>query len=249
MEAHHYCLNCNSELTTPYCGNCGQKASTHRYSMAHFVEHDLVHGVWHVDKGIFRTIKDLFTAPGHGVRAFVLGKRVNYFNFITLLLTLVAISAILSNYTHFNYLDVMPEASRKSMNPIQRFTAEHPKLVLLITIPLNSLFSFLWFRKAKFNYSEHLVLNSYKTAAEMIMSMILTAITVFYYDTTVIMIVYFLISVASIAYTVWFYYQFFWTTGYTKFGLFLRSLMVPMSYLFLSLLIGMVYGIILALGK
>ncbi|RZK73564.1 MAG: DUF3667 domain-containing protein, partial [Pedobacter sp.] len=168
FESAAKCLNCSHELSTKFCGNCGQKASTHRYSMIHFVEHDVIHGVWHVDKGFLRTIKDLFTHPGHSVRSFILGKRANYFNFITLLVTLLAVSAVISTYAHFNLLDMMPEASRKSMNGFQKFVTNYPKLMLLITIPFYSLFSFLWFRRAKFNYSEHLVLNSYKTAAELI---------------------------------------------------------------------------------
>ncbi len=70
------CLNCEHSIAEKYCSCCGQKTSTHRYSLKHFVEHDFVHGVWHVDKGIVFTIKELFTRPGHSVREFILGKEL-----------------------------------------------------------------------------------------------------------------------------------------------------------------------------
>ena len=87
------CLNCNQNIRSNYCDYCGQKASTHRYSVKHFIEHDFIHGVWHVDKGILFTLKALFTRPGHFVRNYIEGKRVNYFNFVSLLILIMAISA------------------------------------------------------------------------------------------------------------------------------------------------------------
>lgn len=249
MNANHVCLNCSKDVLTTYCGHCGQKASTHRYSMVHFVEHDLIHGVWHVDKGILRTIKDLFSRPGHSIRDFILGKRASYFNFVTLLLTLLAISTIIASYARFNMLDLLPPDAKSGMNNFQKFTTNHPKIMLLITIPFYSVFSLLWFNKAKFNFSEHLVLNSYKAAAEMIISIVFTSLTIFYYNKAVLLLVYSMLFLGSVIYTIWFYRQFFSSSGYSKFGLVGRSIMVPVSYLLFSFLVGMVYGILQGLGK
>ena len=217
--------------------------------MVHFIEHDLVHGIWHVDKGILRTIKALFSNPGHSVRGFILGKRANYFNFVTLLLTVLAVSAIIASYAHFNIFDLMSPEVKNSMNNFQKFTTKYPKAMLLITIPIYSLFSMLWFKKSNFNYSEHLVLNSYKTAAEMIISLIFTTITIFYYNKVVLLAIYSITSAVILIYTVWFYYQFFSKSGYSKFRLISRSVMVPVSYLLLSVLFGMAYGIAMKLGS
>ncbi|MES2826928.1 MAG: DUF3667 domain-containing protein [Bacteroidota bacterium] len=218
--------------------------------MQHFIEHDVIHGIWHVDRGILRTVKDLFTRPGHSVRAFVLGKRANYFNFITLLLTLLAISAIVVSYAHFDMMDMMPEASRKSMNSFQKFATKYPKVMLLITIPFYSLFSYVWFKKAKFNLSEHLVLNSYKTAAELIIGIVFTAVTIFYTDKSGLMILYsVVVYLGSLSYTMWFYYQFFSKSGFSKSALFWRSLMVPLSYMMLSVVFGIIYGFFSAMAK
>lgn len=238
------CLNCGSPLSQSYCATCGQKASTHRYSMKHFIEHDVIHGVWHVDKGIFYTVKELFTRPGHSVREYVQGKRVNYFNFITLIVLILAISSLLAPYVHVKVSDLMPETSKATMNSFESFAAKYPKIIVLVAIPVYSLFSFIWFRKAGFNYSEHLVLNSYKTATELLIGLSFTILTVFYTNINVLTLIYFgLNGGVGIVYGIWFYYQFFSKSGYSRKTVLIRSILIPLSYLFLSMMIGLVVGI------
>src|SRR6478609_6433349 len=94
------CLNCGHPLAENFCSKCGQKASTHRYSLKHFIEHDFVNGVWGLDRGVLYTLKDLFTRPGHGVREYVQGKRAYYFNFVALILLILTIAALLDPYSH-----------------------------------------------------------------------------------------------------------------------------------------------------
>ena len=45
------------------------------------MEHDLIHGVWHIDKGVLFTVKELILRPGDSVRGFIQGKRVGFFSF------------------------------------------------------------------------------------------------------------------------------------------------------------------------
>jgi len=243
MEAN--CLNCNHSAAQNYCPNCGQKNSTHRYSLKHFFEHDFVHGVWHVDKGVLFTVKELFTRPGNSVREYVQGKRVNYFSFVTLILLIMGVSSVLGHYSHVKLTDLVPESSRAVMTPLEQFISKYPKIVLLITIPLYSFFSFIFFRKSGYNYSEHLVLNSYKTSAELLVGLLFTVVTIFYTNVKGLMLInYLVVSGFGIFYTIWFYYQFFSESGYSKRALILRSIFVPISYLFLSMLAGVLWAII-----
>ena len=241
----HTCLNCSTPAIQNFCPNCGQKTTTHRYSIQHFVAHDFVHGVWHVDKGMFYTIKELFTRPGHSVREYIEGKRINYYSFVNLILMLVAISALLQPYAHISMADVTTKEAKEAMGALEKFVAEHPKLVIIITVPFYSAFSFAWFRKAGLNFSEHLVLNSYRIIPELIVGLVLTAITAVYSDTKLVTMVYLVVSIVfSIVYPTWFYYQFFSTYKYTKKGLFIKSLMVPMSYFLFYIMIGAVMQIV-----
>jgi len=239
------CLNCAAPVTQNYCANCGQKSTTHRYSIKHFLAHDFIHGVWHVDKGILFTLKGLFTRPGHSVREFVQGKRVPYFSFVTLILLILTVSGLIAPYTHGKMSDLMPQGSRAMMNSLEKFISEHPKLVLIIAIPIYSFFSFIWFRKAKLNFSEHLVLNSNRIIVELIIGLLVSALTIFYTNTKVLVFLYFgLLSFLGLFYSIWFYYQFFSGFNYNKKALLLRSIAVPASYYFLSFLIGVVFAII-----
>ncbi|AZA83370.1 hypothetical protein C1637_21420 [Chryseobacterium lactis] len=238
------CLNCSHTLTAEYCGKCGQKASTHRYSLRHFIEHDFIHGVWHVDKGALFTVKELFTRPGNSVREYILGKRAKYFSFITLLILTASISAIVSHYFPIDFKALVPQNGRDSINSFEKLMTSYPKIVLLISIPVNSIFSYLWFRKAGFNYSEHLVLNSYKTAAEILVGLIFTVITLFSDHAAVVASLYLLcVFMVSILYGTWFYAQFFSQSGYSKGSLLFRSIMIPVSYLFCTMIIGFLWGI------
>ncbi|WP_345953246.1 DUF3667 domain-containing protein [Mucilaginibacter sp. PAMB04168] len=247
MELHvaASCLNCGNPVTEKFCGNCGQSAHTHRYSFKHFIEHDFIHGVWHVDKGFFYTIAQLFTNPGHSVRGFVMGRRANYFNFVTLILLVTGISTLLSHYTHFKVSDIMSETSKQSITEFERVVNEHPKLTLLVMIPISSFFSFIWFRKAKFNYSEHLVLNSYKSSAELLVLLLFSIITIFYHNINGLAAIYYIgIQGFLFFYAVWFYYQFFSKSGYSKKSLLIRSILVPVSFFMIPVVIGIVCAIL-----
>lgn len=238
------CKNCDEINTGNFCANCGQKASVHRYSFKHFIEHDLVHGIWHVDNGIFFTIKELFTRPGHSIREFINGKRVGYFSFITLLVLILGISHFLGEFTQVKMSDLMPESSKGAMNELQEFTKKYPKSTLLLTIPFYSIFSFLWFRKSKLNLTEHFVLNSYKTVAESLIALIFIITTIFYTNIKVLTIFYSLISILTLVYAFWFYKQFFSGYNYSKKSLIIRSCGVIFSYMFLSMFVGIIMGIL-----
>lgn len=238
------CQNCNEIITGNFCANCGQKTSVHRYSFKHFIKHDLIHGIWNVDNGIIFTIKKLFTRPGHSIREFINGKRVGYFNFLTLLVIILGVSHFVGEYSQVKLSDLVPESSKESMNVIEEFTKKYPKLTLLLTIPFYSVFSFLWFRKSKLNLTEHFVLNSYKTVVESIIGLIFTIITVIYTSQEGLKIIYSFVMFISIVYAFWYYKQFFSAYGYSKKSLIFRSLGVIISYLFFSVMLGMVMAII-----
>lgn len=234
------CLNCTNPITDRFCPKCGQKTSIHRYSIKHFIKHDLIHGIWHVDNGIFFTIKELFTRPGHSIREFVNGKRVGYFSFVTLLLLILTISHFLEGYVQVKISDLMPENSRNDMNDLQEFTKKYPKSMLLLTIPFYSFFSFLWFRKSKLNLSEHFVLNSYKTVSELLIWLFFLIVTILYTNIKVLTIIYSFIVLSTLFYAFWFYRQFFSAYGYSSKSLIIRSIGVVFSYIFLSMLVGII---------
>ena len=93
------CLNCGTEVNKNYCENCGQKASTKRFSLRRLLDREFLSGAFMLNKGLLFTLKVLFTRPGHGIREFIQGKRVRYFNAFSLLLLLITLLFFLDDFS------------------------------------------------------------------------------------------------------------------------------------------------------
>lgn len=78
------CLNCGAELTGPYCRCCGQQAHVHRTLGAFF--HDLLHGVFHFEGKIWRTLPMLAWRPGELTRRYISGERARFVSPVALFL-------------------------------------------------------------------------------------------------------------------------------------------------------------------
>ena len=78
------CLNCGTVLIGSHCHQCGQAAHVHRTLGAFF--HDLLHGVFHFEGKIWRTLPKLAFKPGVLTREYVDGRRASYVSPIALFL-------------------------------------------------------------------------------------------------------------------------------------------------------------------
>ncbi len=241
------CKNCNRTTTKNFCANCGQKTNTHRYSFKYFVKHNLIHGIWHLDSGILFTIKELFTRPGHSIREFINGKRVRHFNVITLLIITIGTSHFVEKYSSFSFTGLMP--NNAGVNRwVDNFSTSFPKISILLAIFSYSIFSFFWFRKAKLNFSEHLILNAYKSVTEVLLSLIFIIITIFYTNKSGNQIIQTSLMFAFIVYSFWYYKQFFSAYGYSKKSLIIRSLATVFSHFIVTLIVAIIVGVIKELG-
>ena len=78
------CLNCGTVLIGSHCHACGQAAHVHRTLGAFF--HDLMHGVFHFEGKIWRTLPLLAWNPGRLTREYIDGRRASYVSPIALFL-------------------------------------------------------------------------------------------------------------------------------------------------------------------
>ena len=69
------CLNCGTPLVGSHCHQCGQRAHVHRTVTAFF--HDLLHGVFHFEGKIWRTLPMLAWRPGQLTRRYIDGQRAS----------------------------------------------------------------------------------------------------------------------------------------------------------------------------
>ena len=78
------CLNCGAVLTGLFCGQCGQSARVHRTLAAY--GHDLLHGVFHFEGKIWRTLPMLAWKPGELTRRYIYGERAKFVSPLALFL-------------------------------------------------------------------------------------------------------------------------------------------------------------------
>lgn len=218
------CLNCGKEVTGKYCSYCGQKSSVHRFSLRNFVLHDFIHGIFHLDSGILFTVKSLFRRPGHFTREYIDGKRVKYFNAFTLIVIVLSIGYIISQYAA---IDPFGFDFNKDMevSGYKKVVKNYSKLVTLLGIPLYALCTYLFYRRAKKNFAEHLVLNTYLLCGTLIIELI-NKLLMLSDNIKVVTIIVEIILTLETVYYVWFLYQFFSVFGYKKWLLILRCLFV-----------------------
>lgn len=214
------CKNCHQRVKGNYCSHCGQSTDTHEINMA-YIFHEIQHGVLHVDKGIFYTIKELFRRPGNTIREYMDGKRVKHFKpfaFVFILATLYALLAGISHSgTFLDGIDISvantgnAESQSKGHLILKVFSwaRSHYAYTTILILPFFALASYWLFRKSRRNYFQHLVLNAYVTGQRTLIYLL--AIPLYYIFTSsesheVIGEVKFL---AGLLLTFWAYYQFF----------------------------------------
>jgi hypothetical protein len=221
----NHCLNCNQTIESNYCPSCGQKATTHRFSMHHFIMHDLVHGVFHIDKGFLYTIKELFTRPGHSIREYIEGKRAKHFNYFTFIILIITIGHLVGNISDIKLIDTTHYFSndQETLEQSQKITSQYPKVFTLLKIPFLALFTSLFFSKSKLNFTEYLILNIYKVCGELIIAIAFTILAILLKSIIPFSYFYSLAVIVTFAFSVWYYFQHFSKFGYSKLSLLMRS--------------------------
>jgi hypothetical protein len=178
MSHSNTCLNCNEPVSKKFCPNCGQKTDTHRITFKHFILHDILHGVWHFEKGILFTLKESLLRPGKAALDYICGKRIKYYNVFYLTLLIIALNLFLSHYydvfaEKFLGVNEVENSNRNVTGKLlDAFLTENVKLIIFSFIPLFAINSFLIFRKRKLNFSEHFII------AGMIFLGVLTIVTI-----------------------------------------------------------------------
>lgn len=158
------CKNCGTLITGNFCSNCGQKKYK-RIDRKYLID-ELQYTVLHTNKGFFYSVKKILRNPGKTAKEFIEGSRVNHYKPILLTFLLSGISTFIS----FKFLDttrIMKEyyASLKmpetTSNNVMTFLSSYNSLIMLISIPIISIITYLLFRKWKTNYYEHIIMNAY----------------------------------------------------------------------------------------
>jgi len=165
FQKSHNCLNCDEKLSGKYCSNCGQKSDTHRITFKNFIEHDILHGTFHFEKGMLFTAKEALIRPGTAALAYISGKRKRYYNVFLLILITIGLMLFFNHFYHEMLVSQGEEMIEDSVGlnetskTINEIFSQESKIIILLFVPFAALSSFTIFRRKKLNLSEHSIIS------------------------------------------------------------------------------------------
>lgn len=222
------CLNCNNATADNYCSTCSQSVSTHRFSLPHIFNHDLIHGIFHIDKGFFYTLRELVVRPGDSIREYVEGKRVKHFNYFATVMLLMAIGYFLRKWAT---IDTAQLYDKSSVGGLMKILKDYGKVTIFLHIPIIAFASYVLFRKSGQNFAENLVLNTYLLCGVLMISFILLACMAFSKDREFLLAVNYVLTAVTFIYVMIFYYRYFSAYQYKRHELLFRALTIALTYM------------------
>ncbi|MEO6232649.1 MAG: DUF3667 domain-containing protein [Ferruginibacter sp.] len=167
------CKNCDNLFEGKFCPQCGQAASTHRVNALYFL-HDIPHSVLHVDKGFPYTFYQLVKRPARALDEYLAGRRVSYDRPFSYVLIMSAISVLIVGRIR----TYMQELQQHTGEPLHNnsFFSHYQAVFIFLMIPLGGAITWLVFRKNKYNFWEHILINTYLAAQ---LNVLLVLINVF----------------------------------------------------------------------
>lgn len=167
------CKNCNSVFEGKFCSQCGQASNTHRINALYFL-HDIPHSVLHIDKGFPYTFIQLIKRPARALDEYLAGRRVKYDRPLSYVIIMSAICVLIVSRIR-NYMQQLQQDTGKTLNP-GTFLSHYQAIFIFLMIPLAGLITWLVFRKNKYNFWEHILINTYLTAQ---LNVLLVLISIF----------------------------------------------------------------------
>ena len=165
------CLSCEAESEGNFCNACGERLIPKRIAFGTLLA-DLFSNMITLELPFPRTMAALVTRPGKFIRQYIEGRRKNYYRpiqFFLLSLTLYYLSlfyfsdpmaALEDPLTGIGAgeLDNEKIAQIKEINDLAK---EYSRSLVVMQIPIQALFFWLFFRRTKFNYWEFFTLTLY----------------------------------------------------------------------------------------
>ncbi|MBC6996509.1 DUF3667 domain-containing protein [Neolewinella lacunae] len=245
-ENEVHCLNCGTTFRGEFCPACGQRANTRRFTAGYLFSRDFLEETFNFDRGFLRTVKELLTRPGYLVADYLAGKRKRYFNFLGLLLILLAIEALLSSLGYNSVAAVMQESLGASLQNSKNFvplTVEdveevlrNQKLIFLIVVPLTALLHRLILKRLGYNFLEHCVIVTFVLSLNTLTGLANGIIGLFPMDYGLYKNAVQILSLLVLAYDLWLFWQLSSSSTYTRAG---RVWRAAMSWLVFTLVLAM----------
>lgn len=204
----HLCKNCEHVFQGNFCSNCGQKTNTVRLDW-HYIQDELKYTFLHINKGFLYTAKQLFIRPGHTVREFIEGKRIQHYKPILMLFVLAGLNGLLMHFIPVEEFIYKPShdtdvvRQQKIGKEIYDFLTKNYALYELLILPIYALCSWLAFKKFGYNYIENIIINCFATSQRLLIGILFFPIQYFLRESPFLVFFSFIMVIPPIGYTVW----------------------------------------------
>ena len=179
------CLNCNEKLTGKYCFNCGQKADTQRFRMSSLWSQRFWDETFQLNRGLLRTLVQLYYRPGRIAAEYIGGHRKRYFNFVSLLLLLVASAIVVyKQIDHSAFIKINENLNSPQLRKIVNLTSffeifiEYYQLLVFLVLPPLGWAVWLLFRRMQLTYLEGVVAAAFLLSAQFVVELVLNSLSV-----------------------------------------------------------------------
>ena len=153
------CKNCNTEINSKFCPDCGQPASLKRID-GKYIIHEIEH-VLHFERGILYTIRELITNPGQNIRNYLSENRSRLVKPIIFIIITSLIYSLTVSIFHIEdgYVKFEGDATKYSTQlKITKWIQSHYGYANLIMGVFIAFWIKLFFKKHKLNLFEILIM-------------------------------------------------------------------------------------------
>ncbi|WP_177189785.1 DUF3667 domain-containing protein [Hymenobacter actinosclerus] len=170
--------------------------------------HDIPHSIWHIDKGILYTLKTMIFRPGHTIREYLAGKRIDHFRPLSLLLIITSTLALLTSVLHISAAPRepgIPDSVWQMQEIILTVYTKYISWFHLAMVPVMALFARLFLRRGGFNYAECLIIAAFLTAILNFFALLFLPVTYTFSGTLLVLKSNLVLGALSYAYAAWAY--------------------------------------------
>ena len=151
------CINCNTEITSKFCPDCGQPSKLKRID-GHYILHEIEH-VLHFERGILFTIRELIVNPGQNIRNYFTQNRTRLVKPIIFIIVTSLIYTLLNHFFHIEdgYVKYH-EVEKSTTGEMVKWVQDHYGYANIMMGVFIALWLKLFFRKYSYNFYEILIM-------------------------------------------------------------------------------------------
>jgi hypothetical protein len=151
------CKNCNTEINSKFCPDCGQPTSLKRID-GHYITHEIEH-VLHFERGILYTIRELITHPGQNIRNYLSENRSRLVKPVIFIIVTSLIYTFVSHFFHIKEELINFEVSDQSaIGSILKWMQGNYGYASILTGIFIAIWLKVFFKKYKYNFYDLLIM-------------------------------------------------------------------------------------------